>query len=291
MIQITYPDGSLSGYTETAQFSTFSGGEEHVNLKSAYNLQRNVPIQVKAQITSSKDVMQLFLVTDALRRVYCNALYLQMPYLPYARQDRVCTPGDAFSLAAFARMLNTQEYDQITVFDAHSPIAEKLINTLYSIPQHAYCDKVFIQDDRYPGQGGIDYIVSPDKGAEIKAMHWHSRALLAQNAKLAVGSKIRDPKDGSITGTDIDVEDFQGGSCLIVDDICDGGRTFIELAKVMKERNAGKIYLYVSHGIFSKGAEPLIEAGISHIYTTDSFPQKEHPAVTIVHKFFKGETE
>lgn len=291
MIEINYPNGTICGLTEAPRFTTFSGGEEHVNLGEMRDFPARDTIWVRAQITTSSDVMRLFLVTDALRRMYGNPLALRVPYLPYARQDRVCTPGDAFSLAVFAKMLNSQDYQYVLTHDAHSQIAESLITNFCSTPQHVFSDKVYIPDDRWPGQGGVDFIVSPDKGATIKAMHWHSKALLAQNAKLAVGSKIRDPKDGVITGTDVDVEDFRGGSCLIVDDICDGGRTFTELAKVLKERNAGKIYLYVSHGIFSKGIEPLIESGISHIYTTDSFPQKDHPAVTIVHRFFKGETK
>ena len=57
----------------------------------------------------------------------------------------------------------------------------------------------------------------------------------------------------------------------IVDDISDGGRSFIELAAVLRKRNVGKIYLYVTHGIFSKGLDVLFEAGIDEVFTTNSF--------------------
>ncbi len=66
---------------------------------------------------------------------------------------------------------------------------------------------------------------------------------------------------------------MKGKYCVIVDDICDGGRTFIELAKTLKEGGAQRVVLYVTHGIFSKGIYPL-EKYIDEVYTTNSFPQK-----------------
>ena len=67
--------------------------------------------------------------------------------------------------------------------------------------------------------------------------------------------RYRDTATGNIIRTDISVQDFKGANLMIVDDICDGGRTFIELAKVLRERNAGKIELFITHGIFSKGVD------------------------------------
>ena len=66
----------------------------------------------------------------------------------------------------------------------------------------------------------------------------------------------------------------------IIDDICDGGRTFIALAEEIRKRNVGKINLIVSHGILSYGEEPLRAGGIDHIYTTDSVRVIDSPYVT-----------
>ena len=67
--------------------------------------------------------------------------------------------------------------------------------------------------------------------------------------------KKRDPSNGEITGTVVYSEHLGSQDVLIVDDICDGGRTFIELAKELRHLTTGRIYLYVTHGIFSKGHE------------------------------------
>ena len=76
---------------------------------------------------------------------------------------------------------------------------------------------------------------------------------------------------GAITGTEAYCDDLEGQSVVIADDIADGGYTFIKLAEKLKEKGAGKIFLYVSHGIFSKGLDVLLDAGIDCVYTTDSF--------------------
>ena len=89
-------------------------------------------------------------------------------------------------------------------------------------------------------------------------------------------SKERDVTNGKITGTSINVESLKGLPCYIVDDICDGGRTFVELAKILKEKNCGDIYLYVSHGIFSNGTDGLVK-NIKQICTTNFF-SSEHEA-------------
>ena len=74
----------------------------------------------------------------------------------------------------------------------------------------------------------------------------------------------------------------RGDNVYIVDDICDGGRTFIALASEIRARNAGAVYLIVSHGIFSYGEEPLRRGGIDHVYTTDSFKAITSPYITQV---------
>ena len=81
-------------------------------------------------------------------------------------------------------------------------------------------------------------------------------------------SKIRNVKTGQLSGFNTQTLDFQGKTCFIIDDICDGGGTFVGLAALLKSRNARKIVLIVSHGIFSKGFDL---ANIDAIYTTDSF--------------------
>jgi ribose-phosphate pyrophosphokinase len=83
--------------------------------------------------------------------------------------------------------------------------------------------------------------------------------------------KIRDPNTGAITSTKVNIEKHVGDkNFLIMDDICDGGRTFIELAKVLRPLTTGKIMLYVTHGIFSAGLEVFL-GYIDEIYCANSW--------------------
>ena len=92
-------------------------------------------------------------------------------------------------------------------------------------------------------------------------------------------SKSRDVKTGKLKGFKVYADDLQGKDCLIVDDICDGGGTFMGLAEELKNKNAGNLYLAVSHGIFSKGFDHLAEH-FTKIFTTDSFQNINNENVT-----------
>ena len=83
-------------------------------------------------------------------------------------------------------------------------------------------------------------------------------------------SKSRDVKTGKLSGFKVYTDDLQGRDCIIIDDICDGGGTFMGLATALKQKNVGKLYLAVSHGIFSKGFDDLAQY-FDAIFTTDSF--------------------
>ena len=111
-------------------------------------------------------------------------------------------------------------------------------------------------------------LVSPDAGSLKKV----SKVAREFNCKMVRADKTRSVIDGSITGTVVYSESVGDKDFLIIDDICDGGRTFIELAKELRKLTTGKIKLYVTHGIFSKGLDVLTEH-IDEIYCACPFPE------------------
>lgn len=173
---------------------------------------------------------------------------LELPYLPYARQDKDISNVATFSLHTFATLLNSLRFAEVKTFDPHNAeLSKKLINNLsITMPNYQH---ILWQLQAYP--------VFPDKGAALR-----------YGAKLVdvVCDKIREPLTGAITGISISGT-IINGSYLIIDDICDGGRTFIEVAKKLYEAGAKEVHLYVSHGIFSKGLDVLHDAGIKRIFT------------------------
>ena len=240
------------------QVFTFSGGEVHVKLDvAAFSLLNfiGVKVQIHQEIRTSDDFMAVVMAKDALDeifRFYPNTpIELFSLYVPYARQDRYCEKGEAFGVKSFARLLNSLEFSRVVVADPHSEVTPAVITNLDAIPQ----DEIAFHALKWKLRMENFELVSPDGGALKKIFK------LAKRMELPVhcADKIRDTATGDIIRTDISVQDFNGANLMIVDDICDGGRTFIELAKVLRERNAGKIELYVTHGIFSKGMKELNE--------------------------------
>ncbi len=91
-------------------------------------------------------------------------------------------------------------------------------------------------------------------------------------------NKKRNVSNGNIEGFEVFTDDLQGLPCFISDDICDGGASFIHAAKALKEKNCGDLYLFVTHGIFSKGFDELNKY-FKKIYTTNSFSDVENENV------------
>jgi ribose-phosphate pyrophosphokinase len=283
MIKLTYRSHLQVVTTEITEFLTFSGGEEHVRL--AIEFDPGSPITITARLTSSQWIMRLFLVTDALDGMGANRkdIGLVIPYLPYARQDRVCSPGDAFSLRAFVRLIAAQGYSQIACLDIHNGESLKLFWN-HDIRVHNQTSTIF---SRYFKVPEITHVVAPDKGAGNRVSAWHG-AMKADNPELKYlqMDKKRNPATGEITGLSLPYLDhadkLTGAFCLIVDDICDGGRTFIEAAKLLKGKGAKRVELFVSHGIFSKRFDELLSPeAIDFIHTTDSICVSEHPRLRV----------
>jgi ribose-phosphate pyrophosphokinase len=232
----------------------FSGGERHVRLFDYSHLRAfpdaGCPIRITAHLRSNEAIMELLLVCDALRRLYPdNKLRLRCPYLPYARQDRVMQMGESLALKVLCSLVNDLSFEKIEVWDVHSDVGLALLE---GNVEHKGCEMFvpLVPAVYYPEDV---VLVAPDAGASKKV----SKVARAMGKPMVQASKKRDTRDGSITATEVFSEHIGGRNFLIVDDICDGGRTFIELAKVLRPLTDGKIFLYVTHGIFSKGVEPF----------------------------------
>lgn len=242
----------------------FSGGECQVRV-NVHDIGQTT--HILAYITSSDDVMSLLLAVDAIRRVNPGTMIkLKIPYFPYARQDRVCYPGEALSLKVMADLINQLQCDELVIVDPHSDVCPALLNkckfvTMSDIVMNSELYQIILEKKLA--------LVSPDAGAEKKIKSVYNSFLnKGQMVSVFCSSKIRDPKTGHILASEIK-EDVEGRDLMIMDDICDGGATFIELAKVLKSKGAHNIYLYVTHGIFSKGMTEL-KKYFTHIYTYHS---------------------
>jgi ribose-phosphate pyrophosphokinase len=247
---------------EKITLSRFAGGECHVRLLEDYTVEDKVLINTR--LNSSDDLMTLCLTVDALRQLEVRSIEVFIPYIPYARQDRVMVKGEALSIKVFASIINSLALDKVSVFDAHSDVSTALLDNCYNTPNYSMA-KAFISQLGLSGY----VLVSPDLGAYKKVDKLAQE--INYTGEIATGLKVRDLTTGKIIRSDVNTSDLDGKPCIVVDDICDGGRTFIELASALKAKNAGKLYLIISHGIFSHNAlERLKDAGYQTICCSNS---------------------
>lgn len=224
---------------------------------------------ISARVQTSADLMEVFLVTDALRRYDPETpIRLFLPFLPYAQQDRVCSPGEALSVRVVANLINSQAYERVTIVDPHSDVAAsvldrlRVITQLEVIQQFAALTK-WIEDNRA-------VLVSPDAGASKKVA---SVARYLDGAAYVKCDKRRDPKTGEITETLVHGDEglIKGRTLLCLDDLVVGGATFIAIAAALKARGAARVALYTTHGVYSKGTAHLRASGLDELFCTDSF--------------------
>lgn len=237
----------------------YPGGEWQVRLNpaKANELTFDTTINLWVNQFSNDWLVRLGLLKDALDTSKYYDLVLNLPYLPYSRADRMFTEFDCFGSRWFLDLLESMGFGKINTFDVHSHQSgvsntgpEKLIKHVYNEFRRLLPTLVL-----FPDQGARDrYNFGP---------HPLFDAVFA--------SKHRNAITGVLEGFDVPRISNEFKRLLIVDDICDGGGTFIGIAKSLREQGfEGELGLYVSHGIFSKGFGQL-EQYFNKIYTTNSF--------------------
>jgi ribose-phosphate pyrophosphokinase len=240
-------------------YFTFSGGEIQVKLPTNLGFEKVI---LTWKPKNAVDFLLLPLTVNALNEMGIENIHVEILYLPYARQDRACTPGEAFSLRMTMDVLTQLHVTSITVWDTHSDVAVKYmgIGHYWSV----MTIKNIFKNHNMLGYFDRDNLIlcSPDKGSgnKVQSIADEYPDLLAMFCE-----KRRNPDTGFIS--EIIVPELHNSTedILVIDDICDGGATFIALAKQLKKQTTGKLYLYVTHGIFSKGINELLE-DYEHIY-------------------------
>lgn len=250
---INFPSGEM-----TVRFST----ESRLPVESG---ERRLLLAIGVMTPADVFIVQAarqYIETETLAK----GLDLMCPYYPSARQDRVATEGDVNMLKVYHAALSAG-FNNVFTCDAHSLASETLVDKSFSVC-HMLADA---PEPRARGlvqaiATGFYTLVAPDNGA-LKRVEQVAKRF--GNAPVVYGLKHRDPVDGKITSYEI-VGDVKDRPCLIIDDICDGGRTFTECAAKLREGGATVVSLFVTHGLFTKGVDALLDNGIDYLYTTNS---------------------
>jgi ribose-phosphate pyrophosphokinase len=257
------------------QFS-YPGGETQVRLneRGLKFVAGCDELTVVARIYNAQDIINLALLKSAIDGVIYGSstrkVILFLPYLPYGRADRRFVNGDCFGLEAFMCLVESMRFDEVRTLDAHSPTARKWVVDISPMP---LIEKV-VADVAAKYHSSCVTVLFPDEGAlrryELPDRIGNNHVCVEVNKLFC--AKQRDPETGKLLGFYVPSQPgFYQGPVLVVDDICDGGGTFIGIGGAVRAVGVNNpLNLYVTFGIFSKGLEALYEY-FSHIYTTDAF--------------------
>jgi ribose-phosphate pyrophosphokinase len=252
------------------EFKTFPDGENYLRL----NLEDETILEGKEIIivqstgpSASRDqnsrLFELFMIIDAVKRIGVAKIIIVVPYLAYARQDKIFRPGESEFARVVLRLINSMEIDEFYVVDIHNPdILEELSCKTVNI------DSMKILADYIKSSGAKDIVVvSPDKGAveRSKAFAKH----FGENVPVDFFEKKRDVKTGEITMSgQLSLEDKD---IVIADDIIATGGTMSEAIKISKESGANKVYAAATHALMLQNAKyRILAAGGDEIIGTDS---------------------
>jgi ribose-phosphate pyrophosphokinase len=238
---------------EGVRFLLFPDNQPHVNVSG---IQEGDEVKLVCSLTNSLALMHLLQTANALDHLSAKKRVLVIPYLMAARYDRLMMPGDSFDLEVIAELINGCGFEKVLLWDVHSDVATKLIRNAVNIKNRPMVESYGMQDA---------VLICPDAGAAKKVNEyfaWNSNL-----TEIVYCNKKRELSTGRITLEVIDPQKCFGKNCVIIDDICDGGGTFMAIAEQIKPKH---LALIVTHGIFSKGFAAL-EKKFNEIVVSNSY--------------------
>ncbi len=256
----------LTSYEKIAVASRiFPDGESYVRLEGNVQGEHVAIVQTTCAPQDTR-LMQLAFLASAAKRNGAKKVTAVVPYLAYARQDKIFLSGETISIEAIAAMLKAAGTDQLITINVHSEPALKLFpfpaKTISAIPLLA---KYFVKK-------GVKkaFALSPDKGA----MYIAQQAQTVLGGEVGALQKQRDRYTGQTTQTAQGL-DVKGKTVIIFDDIISTGGTIVGAAKILKENGAAHVYTACVHGLLIGDAEKrILDAGVEEIVATDSVPSK-----------------
>jgi ribose-phosphate pyrophosphokinase len=241
----------------------FSDGEIDVKIGDSVRGQDVFVIQPTCRPVN-ENLIELFIILDALRRASAARVNAVVPYYGYARKEKKTQARDPISAKLMANIIQATGASRVVTVDLHA----EAIQGFFDIPVDALtASKILARHVRERHHDGSLVVVSPDVGGTARA-----RALARLlNAPIAIVDKRR-PTDDDVEVLNV-IGEVEGRSCVLVDDLISTGGTLIGAAKALRAKGAVGVDVVVTHGVLSGGAmERLHQAPIDEIAITDTVP-------------------
>ncbi|MXQ10382.1 ribose-phosphate pyrophosphokinase [Microvirga makkahensis] len=255
-----------------AQVKRFADMEVFVEIQENVRGEDVFVIQ-STSFPTNDHIMELLIITDALRRASARRITAVIPYFGYARQDRKPAARTPISAKLVANLITHAGVDRVLTLDLHAG----QIQGFFDIPtDNLFAAPTLARDIKERLDGGNRMVVSPDVGGVVRA-----RALAKRiDAQLAIVDKRRErPGESEVMNI---IGDVSGRSCILVDDIVDSGGTLVNAAEALLKNGAKEVYAYITHGVLSGGAVSRIASSkLKELVITDSIMPTE--AVKVAH--------
>ena len=243
-----------------ADMEVFVEIQENVRGKDTFIVQ-------STSFPANDHLMELLIMTDALRRSSARRITAVIPYFGYARQDRRSTGRTPISAKLVANLIAQAGVDRVLTVDLHAG----QIQGFFDIPtDNLFGAPVMVRDIKERLDLPKVTVVSPDVGGVVRA-----RALAKRiDANLAIVDKRRErPGESEVMNV---IGDVKGRSCILVDDIIDSGGTLCNAADALLEKGALEVYAYITHGVLSGGAVARISSSrLKELVLTDTIHPTE----------------
>ena len=246
--------------------SRFPDGQQSLDIIDAIPAPDNEAAIIWTRINSFLDIELIISAKSALHNLGYRDIRLYVAYFLGARSDRKFKDGGSNYLKqVICPIINLQNFNKVVVLDPHSDVLEACLDNFEKIDNFMLVDYalgVLNDTSDLPIK-----LVSPDAGA-LKKIYSVSEHTGVKD--IVIAAKVRD-EEGHIVRTDVPgIDPNKPASYVIIDDICDGGRTFIEISKtILQSSPTSRVFLVVTHGIFSGGFLSLYE-NLNGIFTTNS---------------------
>ena len=244
----------------------FSDGEIYIEINE--NIRGNSIFIIQSVSSPANDnLMELLLCIDALKRSSAKNITAVIPYFGYARQDRKVVPRTSISAKLVSNLITNSGADRVVTLDLHSG----QIQGFFDIPvDNLFATPIFARHIKRKIKTKNMICVAPDVGGTARA-----RALGKMlNVGLAIVDKRR-PAPGKSVVMNV-IGNVKGKTCIIVDDIIDSGGTIVNASKILKQRGARDVHVYVSHGVLSGDAvEKIRKSQIKNLVITDTIDNSQ----------------
>lgn len=255
-LNLVYPEKGQIKY----ELIPFPDGQNNIVLKTNYVGEM---IEIVSRLNNFTDLEKIVCSVKSLNGIGEHNISLFVPYFLGSRSDRKFeSGGNNYLKDIICPIINSLNLSRVRVLDPHSDVLEACLNHFHKQDNSELIE--FVIHDLDIDINCIN-LLSPDAGA-LKKIYDIGKKFDIDS--IVTASKVRE--NGKIVRTEIPEHNFYNNPVFIIDDICDGGKTFIEIAKILAYTNCAEKYLIVTHGIFSKGFSELSQY-FTGIYCTNSY--------------------